>query len=251
MKEALLVGLVGIIAIWDSRLLGRLNFERPLIVSTLIGIVLGDMPKGLMLGASLELMSMGLVSVGAASPPDMVLGSIIATSFSILTNSSAEVALAMAFPVAVLAQMIGVLMRTILSSLTHVADKYVEKGEFKKATKVHIIVGPVLYALMYFIPIFFTIYFGIEHVEKVLAFVPEWVTAGLALSSKILPAYGFALLLSTMLNKKLIPYFLLGFFIVAYSKIGITAVAIFAAILVFILFNDEKKTVEDEEELFS
>lgn len=246
MREALLVGIVGIFAILDSRLLGRLNFERPLIVSTLTGLVLGDMNQGLILGASLELMSMGLVSVGAASPPDMVLGSIIATAFSILTGSTSEVALAMAVPIAVLAQMIGILMRTILSSLTHKADAYIEEGQFKKATNLHIIVGPILYALMYFVPIFFSIYFGAEYMSAFVDMIPDWIVEGLKLTSKILPAYGFALLLSTMLNIELLPFFLLGFFINAYGNLGITAIAIFSVLLAFILNKNGDAKVEED-----
>lgn len=63
--RALLIGIISIIAMLDSRMLGRSNLERPLIVSTLVGIVLGNVTKGLMVGASLELISMGLVNVGA------------------------------------------------------------------------------------------------------------------------------------------------------------------------------------------
>ena len=47
--------------------------------------------------------------------------------------------------------------------------------------------------------------------------------------------YGIALLLSTMLNRDLTVYFLLGFFFVGYLGLDVTAVAIFAAILAVIL----------------
>ena len=57
---SLFLGLVGVFCILDSRLLGRLNFERPLITCTVVGLVLGDLPTGLTVGASIELMSLGL-----------------------------------------------------------------------------------------------------------------------------------------------------------------------------------------------
>lgn len=44
--KALLIGIISIIAMLDSRLFGRSNLERPLIVSTLVGLVLGDVTKG-------------------------------------------------------------------------------------------------------------------------------------------------------------------------------------------------------------
>lgn len=117
--QSIALGLVGIMCILDSRLLGRMNFERPLIVSTLVGLVLGDLEKGLLVGASLELMSLGLVNIGAAAPPDMNMASIIATAFAILSGSNAETALTIAIPISVLGQMLGILMRTVLSNLTH------------------------------------------------------------------------------------------------------------------------------------
>ena len=39
--SAVLVGLVGVFCMWDSRLLGRLNFEQPLVGATLVGLLLG------------------------------------------------------------------------------------------------------------------------------------------------------------------------------------------------------------------
>lgn len=66
--SALLVGLVSVFCMLDSRLLGRLNFEQPLVGATLVGVVLGDPMTGLAVGAAAELVSMGLVNVGAAVP---------------------------------------------------------------------------------------------------------------------------------------------------------------------------------------
>lgn len=233
--KAILLGLIGVIAMFDSRLLGRSNFERPLIVSCLVGIVLGDMQKGLMVGASLELISLGIVNIGAAAPPDMTLGSIIAASFAILSNTNAQTALTIALPIAILGQMIGIVLRTVLSSFSHMADNAIDAGDFKKARSYHIFWGPLLYALMYFVPIFLAIYFGTGVVSSVVNSIPEWLTNGLTLASKILPAFGFALLMSTMLTKKTTAYLLLGFFVTAYANLSVTGVAIFAIILALVL----------------
>lgn len=232
---ALLLGLVGVFCILDSRLLGRMNFERPLITCTIVGLLLGDLQTGLTLGASIELMSLGIVNIGAAAPPDMNMAAIICAAFAILTDASAETALALAIPIAVLGQMLGVLMRTILSNLTHVADHAIVEGKFRKAWSMHIVWGTILYSLMYFTPIFLSVYFGTDLVQKIVSFIPAWLTDGLNLGSKFLTAYGIALLLSTMLNRDLTVYFLLGFFLVGYLGMDITAVAIFAAILAVIL----------------
>lgn len=232
---SLILGLVGVFTILDSRLLGRLNFERPLISCTIVGLLLGDLQTGLAVGASIELMSLGLVVIGAAAPPDMNMAAIICAAFAILTDASVETALALAVPIAVLGQMLGVVMRTILSNLTHVADKAIDEGNFRKARSMHIVWGTLLYALMYFVPIFLAVFLGTDVVQKLVEVIPGWLTDGLNLGSKFLTAYGIALLMSSMLNKNLTVYFLLGFFLVGYQGLNMTAIAIFAAILAFIL----------------
>ena len=233
--KAVLVGLVGIFCRLDSRLLGRLNFERPLIGSTLVGLVLGDLHTGLVVGAQLELVSLGILSVGAAAPPDMVLGSIIASALSILTNSTPEEALTIAIPFAILGQFFGILLRTMLSGLNHRVDNLIDEGEFKKAKMVHIYWGTVLYSLSYFIPIFLSIYLGTDVGKSFIAVIPEWLTKGLSLAGKIMPAYGLALLLGMMMTKKNSVYMFAGFLLATYFKLDLIAVSLFAAVIALIL----------------
>ena len=255
--ESILIGLVGVFCMFDSRLLGRLNFERPLIASTLVGLVLGDLQTGLTVGAALELVSLGIVNVGAAAPPDMILGSVIASAYAILTNAKPEEALTIAIPIAVLGQMLGILVRTLLAGLTHNADKQIEKGEFKSALRNHWLYGSVFYALMYFVPIFLAIYFGTNVVENFIAMIPQWLSDGLGVASKVMPAYGFALLLSIMATKKNFVFYALGFLITAYSGLGMTGVT-FVAVVLAIIFTDlkfnkttsSKSTVSNNEDDF-
>lgn len=233
--KALIVGLIGVFAMFDSRLLGRENFEQPLIVSTLVGLALGDPAKGLMVGATLELVSMGIVQVGAAVPPDMVLGSVVASAFAILSHTSAQAALTVALPVAVLGQLVAIVVRMLFSSFNQFVEKAIDDGKFRKARNYHIVYGPIIYGLLYFVPVFFAIFLGTDAVTALVKMIPAWLTNGLTLASKILPAYGFALLMSTMIDKKNAVYLFLGFFIAAYGKMSVISVAIFAVMLVIIL----------------
>ena len=234
---AVLIGLVAVFAMLDSRLLGRLNFEQPLITSAIIGLLLGNPAAGLASGATIELMSMGLVQVGAAVPPDMVMGGIIATSFAILTGSDPETAVAIAIPIAVLGQLLGVLFRTIIASLSHIAEAAIQNGRFRKATSIHIVWGTVLYSIMYFVPVFLAIYLGTDFVQMIVNAIPEWFTNGLNFAAKLLTAYGLALLLSMMANKGMMVFFLLGFFACAYSSIDVTGISIFGVIIALILMG--------------
>ena len=217
---------------WDSRLLGRLNFEQPLVGATLVGLLLGDVPTGLAVGAAVELVSMGLVQVGAAVPPDMVLGGIVAAAFACLTDASAETAMTIAIPVAVLGQLLGIVFRSIIAALTHVADSAIDNGKFKTAYRMHICAGSGLYAVMYFLPIFLA-----DLVQAIVNMVPEWLSTGLNVSTKIMTAYGLALLLTMMIKKGMTPFLFIGFLLAAYLNLSVIAVALIGVCLAVVFMG--------------
>ncbi len=233
--QAILLGFVGIIAVIDSRLIGRQNIGRPLILSTLSGLVLGDLQMGVLLGASLELISMGFVSIGAAGPPNMQLGSIIATTFAIVSGASTETALTIAIPVAILGEFMSILMRMVIAQFSHVADKAIEENNYKKARNIHIYWAFILNSFLYFILIFLSVYLGNDMVANIVEIIPESITKGLTVAGNLLCALGFAMLLVTMLSKKTFLYFLFGFLVVAYSQLDLIGLTLFAIILAFII----------------
>lgn len=233
--KAILLGLVAVVGVVDSRLIGRQNIGRPLILSTLAGLVLGDMKQGIILGASLELMSMGFVSIGAAGPPNMQLGSVIATGFAILTGATTEEALSLAIPVAVAGEFMCELMRIVMAQFSHIADNAIDKGKCKKAIHIHLWWSFIFNSISYFVPVFLAVYLGIDLVSSFVDAIPEVITKGLTVAGNLLSALGFAMLLNTMLSKKMFPYFMLGFLIVAYSGLDLIAVTLFAIILAYIL----------------
>lgn len=56
--------------------------QRPLIVGTLVGFIYGNPVEGMIIGAQFELLSMGLVGIGAHSGmPEITLGSALCTGF--------------------------------------------------------------------------------------------------------------------------------------------------------------------------
>ena len=56
--HALLLGLLGGIGIWDSRIGGMWMLDRPLVLGPIVGLILGDFKTGIIVGGSLELIMM-------------------------------------------------------------------------------------------------------------------------------------------------------------------------------------------------
>lgn len=84
MMQAVLVGLtvfaLEFIETWCSYPMTT----RPLIVGTAIGIVLGDVATGVTVGASLELVFMGVMAIGGTVPPDACSGTAVGTAYAII-----------------------------------------------------------------------------------------------------------------------------------------------------------------------
>ena len=92
-------------------------------------------------------------------------------------------------------------------------------------------------------------YFGNGAIQGIVDSFPEWANAGMAAVSKILPAMGFALLLNLLLEKDLIPFFILGFIITAYTNltmVAVTAIAIGIAWIVYLLKSSSMQAKVDE-----
>lgn len=105
-----------------------------LLTGTLTGIVMGDVEMGMLIGGTMQLMSLGLVGVGGSSIPNYEVGAAVGTAFAVATNSGLETALVIGIPTATLGVQFDVLAKMIGSFWMHLAQKAVEKGKTKKHT---------------------------------------------------------------------------------------------------------------------
>ncbi len=238
MLQAILVGLVAVFMILDSRLLGRMNFEQPLITCTLVGLVMGNVQAGLAVGVTMEMITLGLMNVGASGGMSMGmnLGSIISCAYVIKSGVNVEMALAIATPIAVITEFLLTLWGIIEVFMIHLCDKYVDEGKFAAARRMHIVWGPVGYSLVNFNPAFIAVYAGGDVISRIIEKIPGVILSGFSLGANIMAFYGFALLLSIMVTKKTVVFFLIGFMAVAYSGIGLIAVSIMGALLAVVLY---------------
>lgn len=234
MKAALLVGLVVAVVWFFEKMFGTPMVNRPIIISPLVGWVLGDLKAGLIMGASLELVFMGAIQVGAAVPPELLIGSALGTAFAILSNAGPEVAVTLGLPIALLAQSLKVIVFIIRSSMMEPAVRMAEKANIKGLFAWNIF-GLLIQCAMYFGVAFTAVLFGSAAVEAFVGNIPATLMHGLEVAGKLLPAVGFALLLQPMMNGKNILYFILGFILIGYLQLPILAITIFGAILAFII----------------
>lgn len=145
--QALLLGFFG----WlmnSHVLLGHWGFQifrRPLIAGMICGLVMGDVTKGIMVGAVLQAMYIGTMNVGGiASMPPIDISQWFAIPLALLQGGDAEVAIALAVPFSFLAQMLQVLLMNVNQIILHKADDLIAKGKLKQAYWTHFAVPTVL-----------------------------------------------------------------------------------------------------------
>ena len=243
--QAILIGLIAMFVTFEC-MFGTNLGSRPIITGMLVGLVMGDLKTGIILGATLEMVFIGSITLGAAVPPDVITGGVLGAAFAISTGKGADVALALAFPIATLYLVVdNVLTLGILPFFLHKADNYIEKGDFKGMERMHILGGFVVKSLPR------GIICAVAFMNRVLEAIPEFVQNGLVAAAGFIPALGIALLAQMILSKKTMVYFILGFALAAYLKIPMLGIAMMAGCLAVILVQmqgTQKVAVQEVED---
>lgn len=217
--------------------------RRPLVMSMLVGLALGDLRTGIMMGASLEVIFLGISGIGGAMPSDSMTGAIFGTAFAILNHQGVAVALSLAVPISLLAVFVNQLVIFIRGLLLTFFEKYAEADRSKAIEHLQylsIIGGPLVYALIGFLGI----YLGSSSISTLVHAIPEVVMNGLTVLGQMLPALGIALLLNMIYEKGNMIYLLLGFLLACYLKLPIIAVALIGIILAVILSSIDKSILD-------
>lgn len=247
--EAILIGLwTGLC--WSGMLLGTYTF-RSLILATGVGFILGDVPTGLMIGAIAELAFMGFgVGAGGTVPPSPLGPGIVGTIMAIRGGVAPEVAFTLSIPFAVAFQFVQTSLYVLLSGNPEMAKNAVAKGQFNKFRLI------ANSTLILFIVFGFVLGFGSamasDLIKSLVGAIPKDVISGLTLAGKMLPAIGFATILSVMAKKELIPYMIIGYVLMAYLKLPEMAIALVGTACALYVFykNDDKQVEAVESEAF-
>ena len=77
--------------------------------------------------------------------------------------------------------------------------------------------------------------FGGDAVSALVNSIPAWLTTGITIATGILPALGFAQLVTMIVSKETAVFLLLGFLLAAYLGVPVLGIVCFAVVLVGVL----------------
>ncbi len=196
--------------------------------SWIYGIIYGNPTQGLIIGSAIQSIYMGLVAPGGNSPSDTGLATAIAVPIGLTTGLDVDTCLTLAVPVGLLGTVVQQLIYTIKGYNARMVDKCAAAGDTRGVTLWAFWLATVFTLLLYGPIVFVGVYFGTELVQKVLEFLPAWLTTGLSIAGGILPSLGFALTIKVIGKPTYIPFFIMGFYLTKFLGLGTMAVAVFA-----------------------
>lgn len=205
----------------------------PIFGGAVTGLIMGDLKTGLIVGATLQLMTLGVATYGGATVPDFLTGSIMGTAYAIIAGKGAEYGIGLAVPIGLLLTQLDILARMANMFFQHRADRYAEAGDYKGVERQNVW-GMIPWILSRVIPVVVGLVFGQTVVNAINTFIPAWFMTGLKAAGMILPAMGIAILMRYLPLKTYWPFFIIGFVLMAYfsktfSILGVALLGLAAA----------------------
>nr|WP_079739241.1 PTS mannose/fructose/sorbose/N-acetylgalactosamine transporter subunit IIC [Streptococcus suis] len=189
----------------------------PVFAGFITGLIMGDMTTGLAIGASLQLMVLGVGTFGGASRIDATSGAVLATAFSVSQGIDPELAVAtIAVPVAALLVYTDIAGRFSTTFFAHRVDAAIERFDYAGIERNYLL-GAIPWALSRAFPVFLALAFGGEFVDAMVKTIEQyqWIANGLTLAARMLPGLGFAILLHYLPLKRNLHYLAVGFALTA------------------------------------
>ncbi|WP_416330468.1 PTS galactosamine transporter subunit IIC [[Clostridium] innocuum] len=205
---------------------------RPLIVSTLTGLILGDITLGLKVGALIELAFAGLM------------GTVLAYT----TGCDPKAALGLCLPFSFLGQYVILFYYSAFSFFMGKADKCAAEADVKGIRRINFTTMTII-SLTYGALAFLCTYVAQQPMADFVNALPAVITHGLEVAGGILPAVGFAMLLRVMMKVKYTPYFIAGFLMACFCEMpNLLPVALLGTVFALIDFFGVKQRKDEIEE---
>ncbi len=224
-------------------------FRNPIVEGLLVGIILGDPMQGALIGATIQLIYMGQITVGGISSFDKCYAGVIATAVTMLSHQSPEVGVTIAVTLGTIGLLASNATMTVNVAFVHMADKYIESGKAKNLWVYNWLLPNLFCVLVYGIPAFIVCYFGASGFENFMNAMPSQISTAMTVIGSVLPALGIGMMFKAVYKKKFFAFAILGFVLVAYLHLDIiacTLVGAAAALLYWTLGLDKLTGGETE-----
>lgn len=208
---------------WDIGMIGNI-VTNCTFIGFVFGLFFGDVTTGIIIGATINSMYLTTVAAGGNLGSDASLACCIAIPLAFSMNLSAEAAVAFAIPFAVLGTFLDNIRRSVNAFWNKPVQNAAEAGN-TKGIFLYSVLGPIAFGFLVRVPVVTVVLYALgKGAESVLQSIPAWVMTGFADVGKVLPGIGMVLCATLIGRTKMLPFFIIGFFI--YAATGMTSVLV-------------------------
>lgn len=222
---------------------------RPMVSGLLVGIILGDPVTGTIIGATIQLIYLGVMSTGGSMPADQNLAGILGTALAIAGGLSTEEALAIAVPIGLLGTLVyqGKMAGNVV--FVHMLDRCVEKGDTHRVWIYHVLLPMIFLFCITAIPCTLAAYFGAGYISGILNALGGNVLRIVRAVGGMLPAVGIALNLRAIFKGEAKVFFFVGFLLSVYFNLNMIAIGLIAVCiaLIYMQLKPAAKGVEEND----
>lgn len=207
------------------------TINRPLVGGLVVGLILGDPVKGVIIGSTINLIYLGVISAGGSLPSDSGLAGVMGTAFAIIGGLDTNTALAIAVPMGLLGSIMWTLTMTGQCLLIPLADKWIDQNKPNRIIWANMWIPYIIKFILRFAMAFAILYFGSSALDGIIAALEGPVLDSLSVMGGMLPAVGVGLMLLAIFKGNARWFLFLGF--LATSFLGMNTIAV--ALVFFIV----------------
>lgn len=219
-------------------------YHNVVLTGVVAGLIVGDVPLGLAIGGTFQLLALGMAAIGGSSIPEYRSAAILVIALASL-NGGIDVAqgyvVTFGIPVAALTIQLDVVAKMCNSIFQGKIDKAVERMDCKSIQRYNVL-GAVSLFMGRAIPVAVGLIVGPSIVTILETYTPIWLVDGFKIAGSMLPIVGFVVLLKYLPTKENIHFVLLGFVLSAYMGLNTTGVALIGIIVAMVIYKRMNET---------
>lgn len=249
MINALIIALTYYVCQILDAILGFQTLTRPIILGSVVGFVCGDLTTGVILGAELEALYMGISGIGGIQPADYRTATVVAVGLTILSGITIEQGLAIAVPIGTFMNSVDPFTALMVNSIQPISIRFAKEGNYKKFRFMMIFEMLAIKNILATLVIFLCCLFGTDAVGVALDVIPAWILNGLSAAGGMLVVVGLCLTTQAIYAKSTPIYVLLGFVLAKYLNLPILPIAILGVIIAYVGFRRNYQIKELEQKM--
>ena len=213
-------------------------------MGVLLGLCYGDLPTGCILGGTIGLMYISNFAYGAAVPSDTSMAGVIAIPMALKFGLTAGEAVAVAVPFGIMGALLNNMRRAFAGNYWRWSQKAIADRKYNKLFVYAFWCPLIQNVIVRFLPVFLLLYLFGTAGGNAVANMPKWLSGAFGMMGTMLPGVGLVLCISIMGNRSLLPYAVIGFFLLGrfgFKMVEVAVLAIFLGMLhtLFTATDDE------------